>query len=64
MIASVLALPDFNETFVVEYDASNRGLGTILSQNGRPLAFFSKALSPKNQALSIYERDVSHPHRY
>ena len=42
----ILALPDFETTFVVESDASNTGLGAILTQKVKPIAFFSKALSP------------------
>lgn len=54
--APVLALPNFNEEFVVETDASGKGIGDVLMQGGTPIAYLSKALCPKNQALSIYER--------
>ena len=53
----VLALPDFNLPFHIETDASGIGIGAVLQQNGHPIAFISKALSPKNQGLSIYEKE-------
>ena len=56
--APVLALPKFSEEFVVESDASHQGIGAILSQNGRPLAYFSKILSARHQALSVYEKEM------
>ncbi|KAF8088411.1 hypothetical protein N665_0543s0021 [Sinapis alba] len=37
----MLALPDFQELFVVEPDASGVGLGAILMQKQRPVAYYS-----------------------
>jgi hypothetical protein len=32
-------------------------VGVVLMQQGHPLAFISKALGPKNQALSVYDKE-------
>lgn len=53
----VLSLPDFTKTFVIETDASDRGVGAVLLQEGHPIAYISRALGPKNQALSTYEKE-------
>jgi len=46
---SVLSLSDFTQPFIVETDASGQGIGVVLSQNGHPIAFFSKKLSSRMQ---------------
>jgi hypothetical protein len=54
---SILALPDFTKPFVLETDACDTGIGAVLSQEGRPLTFMSKALGVKHLGLSIYEKE-------
>jgi hypothetical protein len=55
--APVLGLPDFSQPFAIETDASAVGVGAVLLQCGHPLAFISKALGPRNQGLSTYEKE-------
>ena len=54
----VLTLPDFNRPFIIEADASGVEIGAVLMQNGRPLEYTSKALSPSHQNMSVYDKEM------
>lgn len=54
----ILALPNFDEQFIVECDASSTGLGAVLLQNDRPIAYFSKALHGSHRSLSVYDKEL------
>jgi hypothetical protein len=56
--APVMALPDFHLPFTLETDASGRGFGAVLMQQGRPIAYFSKTLGSKASALSTYDKEA------
>jgi len=55
--APVLTVPDFSKTFVVETDACDLGVGAVLMQDQHPIAYLSKPLGIKNQALSVFEKE-------
>ncbi|KAK4406528.1 Retrovirus-related Pol polyprotein from transposon.6 [Sesamum angolense] len=55
--APVLTLPNFSKSFVVEANACDKGIGAVLMQEHRHIAYLSNALSLRNQGLSIYEKE-------
>lgn len=54
----VLGLLDFTKPFIIECDASGGGIGAVLMQGGRPLAYLSQGLKGKSLLLSTYEKEL------
>ena len=50
----ILALPDFSQPFKLHCDATKIGIGAILSQNGKPVAYFSEKLCRSKLNYNIY----------
>ncbi|GJR76305.1 putative mitochondrial protein [Tanacetum coccineum] len=58
MNAPMLALPNFQEEFIVETDASKEGIGAVLQQQGHPISFLSKTLAPRHKGLYTYKKEL------
>ena len=54
----ILAYPDYSQKFVIYTDASQRQLGAVITQNNRPIAFFSRKLNSAQQKYSITELEL------
>ena len=55
--APVLAVPNFEIPFVLETDASAYGIGAVLMQANHSVAYLSKHLCTRSQAMSVYEKE-------
>ncbi|TYK04972.1 Transposon Tf2-6 polyprotein [Cucumis melo var. makuwa] len=58
MTLPVLAMPDFNLLFEIEINASGYEVRAVLTQAKRPIAYFSRTLSIRDKAKSVYERKL------
>ncbi|GJR79710.1 putative reverse transcriptase domain-containing protein [Tanacetum coccineum] len=56
--APVHSLPDGSEDFVVYYDASNQGLGCVLKQRGKVIAYASRQLKIHEKNYTTHDLEL------
>ena len=55
---TLLAYPDFNKPLDIHTDASLYQLGACISQNRKPIAFYSRKLNPAQTRYTTTEREL------
>ena len=53
-----LAYPDYSKEFEIYTDASSKQMGAVITQQNRPIAFFSRKLSETQQKYSVTEIEL------
>ena len=56
----VLRYPDYNKEFILTTDASNVGLGAVLSQEGHPVCYISRTLNSHRQSFGLKTCRIVH----
>lgn len=56
--APILAYPDFTKNFTLTTDASNVAVGGVLSQQNKPIAFYSRTLNTAEKDYATIEKEL------
>ena len=54
----VLTLPDLQQPFEIETDASDYAIGAVLTQHGQPVAYHSETLSDTVRKYPTYDKEM------
>ena len=55
---TLLSYPNFDKLFDIHTEASNLQLGAVISQNGKPIAFYSRKLNPAQTHYTTTEKEL------
>ena len=54
----LLSYPNFDKPFEIYTDASDLQLGAVISQNGKPVAFYSQKLNPAQTRYTTTKKEL------
>ena len=55
---TLVTFPDFNKIFEIHTNASKLQLGACISQEGKPVAFYSRKLNPAQTRYTVTEQEL------
>ena len=55
---TLLSYPDFNQPFDIHTDTSDLQFGAVISQNKKPIAFYSQKLKPAQTRYTTTEKEL------
>ena len=56
---TLLTYPDWSKPFDIHTDASDFQLGAVISQDGKPIAFFSRKLNSAQKNYTVTEKRIT-----
>ena len=54
----MLNYPNFSKEFEIHTDASDKQLGAVIAQEGKPIAFYSRRLTSAQEKYTTTEREL------
>ena len=55
---TMLKFPDFSKPFIIHTDASDYQLGSVITQDEQPIAFFSRKMNPAQRKYTTIEKEL------